>query len=218
MAKQTIKQTKYGEDEFIDSTTASVIAKVVPSWLPEAFTTALFAGIVGFLLWFLQYCYAKRQAAKHDRERNAKVWALALIELREAISRSLSYLERFNKGVVSLGVLYFSKTVASDYFKSYSDLSVATDVHWMYALLNQVQENLQTSKVTDEITRHKNNNYPMFYAGAAAGFVETHKDALISKFNSCLREWHNFCKKHGIEMDIELEIIEQSDDATQKTD
>lgn len=200
----------------MDSTTASGVPGIIPSWLPEVFTTAIFAGLVGVLLWFLQYQLAKRHKKEEERKQIARVWGLALFELREAIDRSLTYFTKFSKGTLSLGVLYFSNTIASDYFKMHSNLTVASDMHWMYSILNQIQQNLHTSRITDEVTRNKNKGDPLTYASAASGFAKDYKYDLISKFNTCLKKWRDFCNKHNIPIDIELEMLEQSSKGNQE--
>ena len=197
----------------IDSIKAQVIDNNEHSWLVEILRTAVIAGLVGFLLWFIQDFVEKRRKLRSEREQFARVWGLALFELREAISRSLSFSEKFSNGSISLGVLYFAKTVASDYFKLNSRLSVAAEMHWLYAMLNQIQENLNTSRATNEVAR----GGPWIYAGAASGFAKDHKDGLIAKFNFCLKEWADFCNSHGINMALELEMLRDSSDDTKET-
>lgn len=200
--------------QLIDSITAQVIEKTESTWLKKTIITAIIAGIVGFSLWLYQNWREGKQKARSEHEHFVKVWGLALFELREAISRSISYSDRLNKGEVSLGVLYFSKTLSSDYFKSSSDLSVASKMHWLYAMLNQIQENLRTSRLTDEVTRAKLGD-TMYYAQAAAGFSSSHKDELISKFNYCLQALREFCIKQDITIVPILGMLEQLKDESQ---
>jgi len=196
--------------DIVDSIVAQVATESEPNWLIVIIVSALVGSVFSIIIWKLQSRADKKQKEISEREQLAKVWGLALFELREAISRSLVYLERFDNNKVSLFVLFFSRTVSSDYFKLYSELPVASDMHWLYALLNQVQENLHTSRITDEITRNHKNKDPMIYAGAAADFVRTHKAGLISKFNSCLQEWNDFCKMHDIKINEKnVNIIEK---------
>lgn len=199
---------------FVDSARAIVREETAFDWMNDLIWPALLAGIVGFLLWLIQHWIEKRRVQRAEREQFAKVWGLALYELCEAIGRSLSFAEKFSGGSVSLGVLYFAKTVASDYFKAYSTLSVAEKMHWMYGMLNQVQENLATSRVHDEARTEGG----LVYTGAAAGFVKDHGPALVLKFNCCLIEWRTFCKKHKISIASDLDLIKQPSGALPEDD
>lgn len=206
--------------QLIDSITATVIDKTEPSWVIGIIgivITAILSGIIGYLLWRKQHKVESSERVENENIQYAKVWGLALFELREAISRSQSFLTNLNTGRWSLGVLYLSKTVESDYFKSHSKMSVtntslADDMHWMWGMLNQIQQNIQTSRLTDEARQareaeSKKQKYIPLYAIAAAGFVESHEDTLVSKFNSCLREWRKLCEDNDIELNIELKEL-----------
>ncbi|MCH9032397.1 MAG: hypothetical protein IIB00_09090 [candidate division Zixibacteria bacterium] len=171
--------------------------------LTEVLVTALLAGIVGFILWFIQHLVANKREKERGRELLASRWGLALFELSEAISRSISYYELFMKGGISHGSLYFAESVASDYFKLNDNLTVAKEMNWMYAMLNQIQVNLHASKVTNEITRIKLGDTAE-YAGAAAGFAKDHEENLISKFNFSLQERQKFCKEHKISLNTDI--------------
>ena len=193
----------------MDSTSSSYFGKVIiPGWLSEVFITAVIAAIIGFFIWILQKYYEERKRKKADHEKYAKALGLALFELREAINRSISFADRFKNENFSFGVLYFSKTVASDFFKLYENLKVATEIQWLYALLNQIQNNLESSRLTNEYTRYCTSGSPMYYAGAAAGFADEYRDKLISKFNFCLRELEKYCKDNNIDLVFNLEMLD----------
>jgi len=197
-----------------DSARAIVQQETATNWMTDLIWPAVIAGLVGFLLWLIQHSIEKRRREQSEREQFAKVWGLALYELREAISRALSFGKKARDGQVSLGVLYFANTVASDYFRLYVNLSVAEKMHWIYAMLHQIQVNLTTSRHHAEAGPGS----PMVYTGAAAGFVKDHGVNLVSKFNFCLKEWQDYGSKYKVAMDVEIEKLEEPEDDAPKTD
>ena len=185
-----------------DSTTRCVIDSM-PNWLVDYVWPPVAAGVVSLIIWWFTDRSAKRRRRERDREHCVRVWGLALFELREAINRSISYSDRFRTDEASLGVLYFAKTVSSDYFKSYVSLSEAAEMHWLYGMLNQIQENVNTSRAIDEA----NCAGKSIYAGAASAFANEYEAPMVEKFNRCVDAWRNYCKKYDVAEEFAIEDL-----------